>query len=210
MPIGTEGIVPTLPMTVANGNGTDQSGMMNGSNSWVWILLLIVLLGGGNGGLFGNRDNAARTVADTINNDFLYTQQKVDGLRDTVISQSGQIQQSMNTGFDSITLGISNLGHQVTSELCGVNRNIDQTRFENAQNTCVITNAISAANQAVLSYLTGQEIANWRDRAQAAELRENNANQTAAIINSLRPYPTPSYAVVPPPVTFGYGPVYDR
>lgn len=193
-------IQTTMPVAPANSANGDMN-MMGGS--WIWIILIFLLLGG-NGGLFGNRDGVGATNAtNLINNDFLYTQQKVDNLGQALISQTNQLNQTLNSGFNGVQMTLCNVGHQIDNGFCSTNRNIDQVRFDAAQNTCTITNAITAGNQAILSYLTSQEIANWRERAQAAEARENNANQTAAIINTLRPYPNPSFTVAPP-MAFGY------
>ena len=198
-----EGITPTMPIAPAYSNG---DGMMGGSN-WIWIILIFFLIGGNNGGgLFGGGGVAANGATNLINNDFLYSQQKIDNLGQAIITQTNQLNQTMNAGFNGVQMALCQQGHQIDSGFCQTNRNIDSVKFQMAQDTCTITSAIGASAQTLLNYMTGQEIANWRERALSAENRENNANQTAAIIGQLQPYPTPSYLTAPAGVPFGYYP----
>lgn len=166
--MGENGIQATMPL--APTSQTANSNMFGGEGGIMWILVLFLLLGGRGLGGFGNDGVSASPATNLINNDFLYSQTKIDNLN-----------LAMNNGFDALQMALCNLGHQVDSGFCGVNRNIDNIRFEMAQNTCTITNAIGASTQSILGYLTNQEIANWRERALAAETRENNANQSLGI-----------------------------
>jgi hypothetical protein len=168
--------INVMPFMDVNGGGKSHDGMGGG---WVWILLIfILLLGGGGLGGFGGRGAAA----DIINNDFLYTQQKIDG--NTA---------AMNAGFANVANGICDLRHQMDMGFCNTNRSIDQVRFEAAQNTCAITTAITASTQAIKDVLAANEIQGLRDRILEQSGAISNGQQTAAIINALRPYPTPSY-----------------
>lgn len=234
------GIVPTMPMVPANqatANGTTNDMLGMGGN-WIWIILLLFLFGGRNGfGNFGNDGVAATPATNLINNDFLYTQSKIDNLGAELRNQSSMLNQAvttgfsgvqqslcsgfaginanmnsgfntvnanMNSGFNAVQLGLCNLNHALDSGFCGTNRNIDQVRFENAQNTCAITSAIGASTQAIKDLINTNAMQDLRDRntIQATEIAGlngiiNNANQTATIVNSLR------YSTVPPGVAFG-------
>ena len=195
----TDNIMPTLPLTTASNDG--NMGMGGG---WIWILLIFLLLGGrGLGGLGGDTGVQANGATNLINNDFLYSQQKIDNLGQANLAQTTQINQTLNAGFSGVQMGMCQLGHQIDSGFCATNRNIDQVRFEAAQNTCAITGAISASTQAVKDLINGNTMQDLRDRNLELASALNNGQQTAAIINNLRPYPQPSYFVAPPAVGFG-------
>ena len=109
---------------------------------------------------------------------------------------------------------------------CTTNRNIDQVRFDNAQNTCAITNAINSTTRdilennnnntrAILDFLTQDKISTLTaenqalkfqasQTAQNAFITANQDAQTAELIRRLgADCPVNAYVVQPPtPVSF--------
>ena len=184
----TSGILPTMPLAPANNN----DGIMGGG-SWMWIILIFLFLGmGGNG--FGNRGDISN-AAVAVDNNFLYTQSKIDNLSQGLISQTNALNQSMNSGFAGVASGICDLRHQIDMGNCSVNRNIDSVKFENAQNTCAITTAISNAERNITDLINGNTMQELRDRNLELSAALNNSAQTQDIVRQIHPQPVPAYMV---------------
>lgn len=92
---------------------------------------------------------------------------------------------------------------------CGINRNIDAVRYENAKNTCnIITNAnmntrdlIEAGNantQRIIDMMTQNVIQDLRDKNTALTLQVSQQAQTSSIVDALKPCPRPAYIVQNP------------
>lgn len=197
-----DNLTPTMPLVPANTNVND--GMMNGG-SWIWILLIFVLLGGNGFGGLGNGGVGATPATNLINNDFLYTQQKIDNLNQGLVSQTNQINQSLCQGFGGVQSSIANLGFQLQQCCCNIERTIDQSRFEATQNKCDITTAIGASTQAIKDLINGNTMQDLRDDRERWREMYSQSNQTNAItgyvtqaINQRFPYPAPANVV-------GYG-----
>lgn len=185
MDMGTLGVTPVMNV----GNKSDGGMFGGGDGGFIWVLFLILLLGGGSGfgGLGGNA--AAATVG--LNNEFLYTQQKIDTTN-----------QGMNAGFAGVNQGLCALGHQADIQFCGVNRNIDQSRFEAAQNTAAIMKNSDDNTQKILDRMQAYEIQELRDRVQTCMAEKSNMEQNVFLVNQLHPYPIPA---TPVGYNFGYG-----
>lgn len=69
---------------------------------------------------------------------------------------------------------------------------------QNAQCCCEIKGAVHAEGEATRSLIQSNTIQELRDNLQAAQLTLGNAAQTTAIVNALRPFPTPSYITCSP------------
>ena len=175
----------------------DNNGGGFGGNNGMFMILILFLLfaGGGLGGGFGGANSA---VVNQVNNDFLYTQTKIDNLASGLISQTTALNATMNAGFSGVNMGLCQLGHQIDSGFCATNRNVDSVKFQMAQDTCTITNAIGQSTQSILGYLTGQEIAGLREQLTIARGELSNAAQTAQITERLCPPSRPAYLTSPP------------
>lgn len=176
----------------------DGDGLFGGEGGGIIILILFLLLAGGGNGLFGNGNNAVRDYAtqQDIVNGFNFNQLD-NGIRgvERGICDLGYatLQQSNQTN-----LGIANLSSQMQNCCCETNRNIDAVRYENAQNTCAITNAIHADGEATRALINANVMQELRDNLQAAQLTLQNQAQTANLIQTLRPFPQPSYITCSP------------
>jgi len=195
-----DGTLNVTPFMDVGGNGKSHDGMGMGGG-FIWVILILFLLIGGNGfGGFGG----ANATTNQLNADFLYTQQKIDGQTAAMNAGFTGTNQAINNGFAinaqalcngfaGVNSGICDLRHSMDLGFCGVGRSIDQVRFEAQQNTCAITTAISNSTQAVKDLINANTMQDQRDRNGDLSNALNNAQQTATIINQIRPYPTPSY-----------------
>ena len=98
---------------------------------------------------------------------------------------------------------------------CGINRNIDAVRYENAQNTCTITSAIHAEGEATRALINANAMQELRDKLEARDrdvmvrdFQLSQLAQNAALIGELRPVARPAYITCSPYTTnFGCGAV---
>lgn len=195
-----DGITPTLPLEPASQRRDDMFG-----GNWIWILLIFLLLGRGGLGGWGNDGVAATPATNLINNDFLYTQQKIDALGQAIITQTTQINQTLNNGFGDVRMGLAELGFRQQQCCCDTLRAIDGVNYNASQNTCAITTAIGASTQAIKDLINSNTMQDLRDDRERWREMYSNSQQTNAItgyvtaaINQRFPYPAPANVV-------GYG-----
>lgn len=194
-------------MALTNNN---ENGWQN--NPFIYLVWLAVL-GGGNG-LFGNRNadaatQGALTRADL--NDGFANAQIENGIRGI---QSGLCDgfYTNNTtalqGFAGINAGITELGYNMKDCCCQLNRSIDALAAENYKNTCAITTAVHAEGEATRALIQQNMVQDLRDRLEARDRDLLTANfqlsqqaQSAALLNTLRPFPQPAYITCSPYAT---------
>ena len=146
----SEGLTASDVLALTRNN--NEAGMWN--NPFIYLVWLAVL---GNGGLFGNRGDAAVQGALTRSDLFEgFNNQDVNG-------QLRGITNGLADGFYAINSGLKDGFYGTQGALaenrfaaerccCETNRNIDAVRYEGAQNTCAITNAIHAEGEATSTY----------------------------------------------------------
>lgn len=95
-----------------------------------------------------------------------------------------------------------------------INRNIDAVRYEGAQNTCAITNAIHAEGEATRALINSNVMQELRDKLEARDrdvlvrdFQLSQLAQTSSLIGELRPCAKPAYITCSPytPANFGCG-----
>ena len=180
----------------------NENGMWD--NPFIYLVWLAVL-GGGNG-LFGNRGDAAVQGAITRSDLFEgFNNQDVNG-------QLRGITNGIADGFYATRQGITELGYGMKDCCCGINRNIDAVRYEGAQNTCAITNAIHAEGEATRALINANTMQELRDRLEARDrdvmvrdFQLSQLAQTSSLVNELRPCAKPAYITCSPYTTAGYG-----
>lgn len=189
-----------LALTKNNDNGIWD-------NPFIYLVWLAVL-GGGNG-LFGNRGDAAVQGAITRSDLFEgFNNQDVNG-------QLRGITSGIADGFYATRQGITELGYGMKDCCCGINRNIDAVRYEGAQNTCAITNAIHAEGEATRALINANAMQELRDKLEARDrdvmvrdFQLSQLSQTASLVGELRPIAKPAYITCSPYTTaFGCGAV---
>jgi hypothetical protein len=191
----------------------NENGMWD--NPFIYLVWLAVL-GGGNG-LFGNRGDAAVQGAITRSDLFEgFNNQDVNG-------QLRGITNGLADGFYAINSGLKDGFYGTQGALaenrfaaerccCETNRNIDAVRYEGAQNTCAITNAIHAEGEATRALINANTMQELRDRLEARDrdimvrdFQLSQLAQTSSLVSELRPCAKPAYITCSPYTTAGYG-----
>lgn len=165
----------------------DTNGFWIGNmGTWLIILILFLFMNNGNGfgGFWGgnaawllnwmNNNNNHDNTVDIINNN-------------TQRSQQFAAQQNLANQTTLITQGF-----------CGVNNNIEKAILAWQQNTASIIAASAANVQRVLDKLCEQETQRLRTELAEARVIANNTQQTADIVNAIRPFPQSAYIVSSP------------
>jgi hypothetical protein len=177
-----------------------------GANEWMnnpFIYLVWLALLGNNGGIFGNRGGAEALQGAITRSDLFegFNNQEVN-------NQLRGLTNGLCDGFYATRQGISDLGYAVKDCCCTTNRNIDAVRFENAQNTCAITNAIHAEGETTRALINANMIQDLRDKLEARDrdilvrdFQLSQLTQNATLINELRPCAKPAYITCSPYTT---------
>ena len=183
---------------------------MNGTNNEMWnnpFIYLVWLAVLGNGGLFGNRGANDAAVQGAITRSDLFegfNNQDVNG-------QLRGITNGLCDGFYAINGGLKDGFYGIKDAICGTNRNIDAIRFEGAQNTCAITNAIHAEGEATRALINANTVQELRDRLEARDrdilARDFQLSQLAQnqyLVNEIRPCAKPAYITCSPYTTASF------
>lgn len=201
----------------------------DGQNNWMnnpFIYLVWLALLGGNGGLFGRNDRGDCATQGALTRSDMYegfNNQDVNnqlrgityGLSDGfyavntgMLNGFNGVQRDLCQGFNAVTSGINNLGYQMSNCCCGIERNIDAVRYEAAQNTCQITNAIHQEGEATRALINANTVQDLRDRLEARDrdilsrdFQLSQLNQNATLINAIKPCPIPAYITCSPYAT---------
>ena len=170
-----------------------------GQNSWLWIIVLFFIFAmNGSGFGFGNGNGAltrAELAQGFADNTVL---RKLDGITDGLCDGFYDQNTTMLNGFNGLGQEIANNRFAAQQCCCETNRNIDSVKYENAQNTCSIVNAITADGEKTRALITQNEIQALRDKLQDTRLELSQVNQNAQIIGALQPVAKPAYQVMSP------------
>ena len=166
------------------------------NNPFIYLVWLAIL---GGGGIFGGGRTAELQNAVTRSDLFEgFNNQDVNG-------QLRGITSGICDGFYATRQGISELGYAMKDCCCGINRNIDAVRYEGAQNTCAITNAIHAEGEATRALINANMVQELRDKLEARDrdilardFQLSQLAQNATLINELRPCAKPAYITCSP------------
>lgn len=211
--------------------GTDALAVMNSRNGygyndgfgcdggWFWIIIILFFAWGNNGWGNGNNANAfenrflERDVFDTnmnVSNSTCQTQ------RDVLETKYDLGTQILGNRYD---LGTQILENRYQTQLCccDTQKEVLENRYQNALQTQTITAQLAqcccdlraeglANTQKILDKLCENEINQLRTDLQSAQLQISQLSQTANIVNSIIPRPTPSYPSCSPfvPSYFGF------
>lgn len=192
----------------------NENGMWD--NPFIYLVWLAVL-GGGNG-LFGNRGDAAVQGAITRSDLFEgFNNQDVNGqlrgITNGLADGFYAINSGLKDGFYGIQGGLAENRFAAEKCCCETNRNIDAVRYEGAQNTCAITNAIHAEGEATRALINANTMQDLRDKLEARDrdilvrdFQLSQLAQTSSLVSELRPCAKPAYITCSPyTTTFGCG-----
>ena len=163
---------------------------MDTQNFWgmgVWLIILILFLFNGNWfGWFGWGNNAAWLLNWMNNNN------NHDNTVDIM---------NNNTFWQQALASQQNLANQttlITQWFCNTNNNIEKAILAGQQNTAAIIAASTAGVQKILDKMCDQETQRLRTELAEARVIANNTQQTADIVNAIRPFPQSAYIVSSP------------
>lgn len=208
------GVVPVMDLN-RGGYGYNDA---YGGGMWMWIIILFALMGGNGFGWGNNRGLEGALTRSDLTNGFDAQDIKngirgvQNGLCDGFYAQNTTMLQGFNgLGRDVLenrfALGSAIAENRFAAQqcCCETNRNIDAVRYENAQNTCAITNNATANTQKILDKLCLMEsnakdmqIADLREKLAVANLQVSQQVQNATLVNTLRPFPQPAYVTCLP------------
>lgn len=193
------GIVPTMDYS-RNYDGF-------GEGSWIWIIVLLFAFWG-NG---FNRNNGLETDIDTR-----FLERDVFSVNQNVSNTGAGINENIcSTKYDLGTQILENR-FNCSQNACSTQKEILESRYDNALQTqtlsaqmaqcCCDLRAESLANtQKVIDLIQQDKIDQLRDQVYTTNQALSNTNLANTIINSVRPFPTPSY-IVSSPYTSLYSP----
>ena len=193
----------------------DMNQMWN--NPFIYLVWLAVL---GGGGLFGNRTAELQNAVTRSDLFEGFNNQDVNGqlrgITNGICDGFYAINSGMKDGFYGTQAGIKDGFYGIQGALaenrfaqqsccCETNRNIDAVRFEGAQNTCSITNAIHAEAEATRALINSNTMQALRDKLAdkdrdilARDFQLSQLAQSATLVNELRPCAKPAYITCSP------------
>jgi len=201
--MSTGGIVPTLDYSRNN------DGYGFGDGAWFWIIIILFAFWGNNG--WGNRNNGLETDIDTrfLERDIFNTNQNVSNTACT--TQRDVLENRYALGTEVLENRFN-----CSQNACATQKEILQNRYDNALQTqtlsaqmaecCCNLRAEGLANtQKIVDLIQQDKIDQLRDQVYTTNQALNNTNLANTIINSVRPFPAPSY-IVSSPYTSLYNP----
>ena len=198
--------------------------MFGGNSAW-WILILFFLAGNGGWGGFGNRGYGEHlaTSADVQRGfDTQSILSKLDGITNGICDGFYAVNTGMLNGFHGVDNALCSGFYSVNDAVqqarfdaqkccCETNRNIDAVRYEAAQNTCAITNAIHNEGEQTRALINANTMQALRDKLadkdrdlMTANFQLSQQAQNATLINELRPCARPAYITCSPYTSYSY------
>ena len=176
----------------------------NFGGMWVWLIILILFLFNWNWfGGFGGGNNAAWLLNWMNNNnnhdntvDMLLNWMNNNNNHDNTVDILNN-----NTQRSQQMFANQNLANQttlITQGFCNTNNSIEKAILAWQQNTAAIIAASTAGVQRVLDKMCEQETQRLRTELAEARVIANNTQQTADIVNAIRPFPQSAYIVSSP------------
>ena len=203
---GNNGIVPTVDLAT---NGYGNNGFFGSEG--IWIVVLLALMFGNNG--FGFGGNGWNNVATTDYISSEFTQRDING---GFQNQSNLI----SNGFSNNAQDICNLrsevlenryANQLAESMTQRDVLMQTTQLENQANVIALQNQSKLDScccelkaqglentQRILDAMNQNTIADLREKLSEAQTEISNRNIESSIINSVRPFPVPSYLVSSP------------
>lgn len=187
----------------------DQDGMGNAWNNPFIYLVWLALLGG-NGGLFGNRDNGALQGALTRSDMFEgFNNQDVNsqlrGITNGICDGFYAVNSGLKDGFYGIQGALAENRFAQQNCCCEIKGGIKDLSAEGYRNTCEITTAIHAEGEATRALINSNTMQELRDKLadrdrelQTANFQLSQQTQNATLIGTLRPFPQPAYITCSP------------
>ena len=193
------GIIPTMDYSRNNDDF--------GDGAWFWIIIILFAFWG-NG---FNRNNGLETDIDTR-----FLERDVFNTNQNVSTTGCQTQRDVLEAKYDLGSQVLENRFNCSQNACNTQKEILQNRYDNALQTqtlsaqmaqcCCDLRAEGLANtQKVIDLIQQDKIDQLRDQVYTTNQALNNTNLANTIINSVRPFPSPSY-IVSSPYTSLYNP----
>lgn len=178
--------------------------------------MFFLIFGGFGGGAWGNGAwgggiNSAAAQGALTRSDLTQVAyetalgQKVDGFAGEVCNNFAAVNAALANGFSGVQMQMAENRYASQNCCCETNRNIDALKYANAIDTASIIQAGNANTQKILDTLCEDRIQALRDKVaekdqmlQSAAFQISQDRQSEALINALRPTPTPAYLTCSP------------
>ena len=199
-----EGLTASEVLALTRDNEND---MWN--NPFIYLVWLAVL---GGGGLFGGRTAELQNAVTRSDLFEGFNNQDVNGqlrgITNGICDGFYATNAGMKDGFYGIQGALAENRFAQQNCCCETNRNIDAVRYEGAQNTCAITNAIHAEGEATRALINANTMQDLRDKLEARDrdvmIRDfqlSQLSQSATLLGELRPIAKPAYITCSPYTT---------
>lgn len=146
-------------------------------------------------------------LSNAVNGVGMNMMQGFSGVNSAICNQGYQTQQGFNgvgqelcQGFAGVQAAIAQNGYNAQMCCCNTEKEILQSRYDAAKNTCDIVNAIRDDGNATRALITQTEMQNLRDKLadrdrdiQSRDFQLSQLSQTTNLVNQLRPCPQPAY-----------------
>lgn len=203
------------------------SGGFGGGSSWLWIIVLLFLFGGFNGGWNGNNrdyatkadvyeglydssafnklDNMTTQMTQGFSNTQLQNCQGFNGVNTNVLQQANASNVLALQNTASISQQLDNNRFAGMQDACDIRATVIANQTEGFKNTCSILDAIRDDGEKTRAVLVANKVADLEEKlaearraGQTTEIENSQLAQTSAIINAIRPYPVPAYQTLSP------------
>lgn len=170
---------------------------MGGMGGW-WMIILFALIFGGNGGLFGNRGQAATTEDLASGFNFSSLQSKTNDILAAVNGTNQNINNAIcQLGYQDLQ-NFNTVERQIADCCCATQRAVDSVKFDMANYAAATNAAVTAGTQKILDKLCADQTAALQARVQQLELQ-------SALCGVIR-YPTATTYASPSPFFGGCNP----
>ena len=185
-----------------NGYGNYGYGGLGGfGGDWLAILVILALLGGGNGFGFGNNGGngfmnyelgRAATQADVASG--FSTSEIMSDLNDILMGQAqgfAGVQQTLCQGFNGVNTAILQQGYNTQAGFNQLSRQLSDC-------CCDLKEQSNRNTQRLLDYMQCKENQDLRDQVLTYKFKESQSQQNAYLIDQIVPRPRPTYPACNP------------
>lgn len=215
----TENGMSPADLSAVLGNRAD--GMFGGEGGWVWLLIILFAIGGGNFGFNGNGYNLANEIDSRfISRDIFSTNQNVSATSAGTNANVSETKYDLGTQIldnkYATQLAVANASAQSSQCCCEVKQAIAQNNYNNALQTQTLSSQIyqeacanreldTANTQKILDKLCSMQVDTLQTRLseKEAEIRElqlenSQAALAQSIVDQIRPTASPAWVVASP------------
>lgn len=211
------GLNLSMPVTPTGFGGGYGDGMFGGNGAW-WIIILLAVLGWGNGfggfgGGYGNAGmgaemqrgfdqsalvNGINGIQNSISNGFAQAEIAANSRQMADMNQNFALQSSMQTCCCENRAATADLKYTIATEACNNRQALADSTQKILDQMC--NDKIDAKNEKIADLERQLTLANLAasQGAQTAAILANNEAQTAALERYLAPTPIPAYVVQNP------------